>query len=127
MGGSRGPAGVARLRGCAVVRESLLYYSELIEGVARLHGCAVVRENLLYYCDLIVMQNMYCWYPCLRRCSPHVNCLVCCTVIYVYIAGINAASQEVFSRTRGVEINLAIKYYCVLHVTYVIVLVHILS
>ena len=29
---------VARLRGCTVVRESLLYYCELIEGVARLHG-----------------------------------------------------------------------------------------
>ena len=35
-------------------------------------------------------------------------------LIYIYIAGINATSQEVFSRTRGVEINLAIKYYCVL-------------
>ena len=35
-------------------------------------------------------------------------------VVYVYIAGINAASQEVFSRTRGVGIKLAIKYYCVL-------------
>ena len=37
-------------------------------------------------------------------------------MIYVYIAGINAASQEVhvFSRTRGVGINLAIKYYRVL-------------
>ena len=42
------------------------------------------------------------------------NRLVCCIVIYVYIAGINAASQEVFSRTRGVGIHLAIKYYCVL-------------
>ena len=54
-GGSRGPEGVARLRCCAVVRESLLYNSELIEGVARLYGCTVVRENLLCYSELIVM------------------------------------------------------------------------
>ena len=49
-GGSRGPEGVARLRGfarlrgCTVVRESLLYYCELIEGVARIaRFCATVN------------------------------------------------------------------------------------
>ena len=52
-----------------------------------------------------------------RRCSPHV--ITVFDVLYgdahMYIAGINATSQEVFSRTRRVIINLAqIKRYCVL-------------
>ena len=39
--------GIARLSGCAVLRENLMYDSEVTEGVVRLRGCAVLRENLL--------------------------------------------------------------------------------
>ena len=60
----RGALEVLRvLRGCAV---------------ARLRRCAVVRESLLYSSVLIIMITMYMLVsmPHLRRCSPHVNRLV---------------------------------------------------
>ena len=75
--------------------------------VARLRRCAVVRENLLYYSELIVI-CIAGIHAASQEVFSTCNCLVCCIVIYVYFAGINATSQEVFSRTRGVEINLAI-------------------
>ena len=80
------------------------------------------------YCSvLIIMKTMYVLVsmPHLRRCSPHVNRLY--GDVNIYIAGINVASQEVFSTTRGVRINPVIKRYCVcynnpkpLHVTHLI-------
>ena len=45
--------GIARLHGCAVLRESLMYYSEVTEGVARLRGCADVQLFGRIYCAIV--------------------------------------------------------------------------
>ena len=89
------------------------------EALREVRGCADARlfgRVQLYYGELIVMQHIYAG---INTASQEVfstcnNCLVCCMVMYICIAGINAASQEVFSRTRGVIIHPAIKCYCVL-------------
>ena len=45
--------GIARLRGCAVLRESIMYYSEVTDGVARLRGCADARFFGRIYCAIV--------------------------------------------------------------------------
>ena len=73
----------------------------MIEGVAQMRGP-------LYCSVLIMMKTMYRLLSMshIRGCSPHVNRLV---LLYgdvnIYIAGINAASQDVFSKTHRESYN----------------------
>ena len=62
------------------------------------------------YCSvLIITVYVLVSMPHLRRCSPHVHRLYGDVNIYIY-AGINAASQEVLSATRGLRINPVIVF-----------------